>query len=79
MKKLFILFTVLLVLGSSCKKDFLSVDEKNPNNASAVPASFVLPAALNYYFDTYQYSGQLPIRLSMVWLLVYKRRLFTRP
>jgi hypothetical protein len=48
MKKLFILFTVLLVLGSACKKDFLSVDEVNPNNASAVPASFILPAALNY-------------------------------
>jgi len=48
MKKLFILFTVLLVVGSACKKDFLSVDEKNPNNASAVPPSFILPAALNY-------------------------------
>jgi len=47
MKKIFILFTVLLVLGSACKKDFLSVDEKNPNNASSVPASFILPAALN--------------------------------
>jgi hypothetical protein len=48
MKKLIILFTVLLVLGSACKKDFLSVDETNPNNASSVPASFVLPSALNY-------------------------------
>jgi hypothetical protein len=48
MKKLFILLTVLLVLGSSCKKDFLSVNEFNPNRASAVPASFVLPSALNY-------------------------------
>ena len=48
MKKLFILLTVLLVLGNACKKDFLSVDEKNPNSASAVPASFVLPTALNY-------------------------------
>lgn len=38
----------MLVLGSACKKDFLSVDEKNPNNASTVPASFVLPSALNY-------------------------------
>jgi hypothetical protein len=47
MKKLIILLTVLLVLGSACKKDFLSVNEKNPNNASAVPASFILPAALN--------------------------------
>jgi hypothetical protein len=47
MKKLFILLTVLLVLGSSCS-DFLTVNEKNPNSASAVPASLMLPAALNY-------------------------------
>lgn len=47
MKKLLILLTLLLVLGASCKKDFLSVDEFNPNNASAVPANLVLPAALN--------------------------------
>jgi hypothetical protein len=46
MKKLFILLTVMLVVGVSCK-DFLSVDEKNPNQASAVPAYLVLPAALN--------------------------------
>jgi hypothetical protein len=48
MKKLYILLTVLLVLVSACKKDFLSVNETNPNSASAVPASFVLPSALNY-------------------------------
>jgi hypothetical protein len=48
MKKLFILLTVLLVLGSACKKGFLNVDETNPNSASSVPASLVLPAALNY-------------------------------
>jgi hypothetical protein len=47
MKKLLILLTLLLVLGASCKKDFLSVNEFNPNNASAVPANLVLPAALN--------------------------------
>ena len=47
MKKLLILLTVLLVLGTSCKKDFLSVDEFNPNSASSVPANLVLPAALN--------------------------------
>lgn len=46
MKKLIILLSVLLVLGSACKKDFLSVDEKNPNSASAVPANLILPAAL---------------------------------
>ena len=47
MKKLLILLTLLLVLGNSCKKDFLSVDEFNPNSASAVPANLVLPAALS--------------------------------
>jgi len=47
MKKLIILFTVLLALGTSCKNDFLSVDEFNPNSASAVPANLILPAALN--------------------------------
>jgi hypothetical protein len=47
MKKLLILLTVLSVLGASCKKDFLSVNEFNPNSASAVPANLVLPAALN--------------------------------
>jgi len=46
MKKLLILLTVLLVLGSSCS-DFLTVNEVNPNSASNVPASLVLPAALN--------------------------------
>ncbi len=47
MKKLLIILTVLLVLGTSCGKDFLSVNEFNPNSASSVPASLVLPAALN--------------------------------
>ena len=47
MKKLLILLTVLLVLGSACKKSFLTVDETNPNSASAVPPNLVLPAALN--------------------------------
>lgn len=47
MKKLLILLTVLIALGYSCKKDYLSVDEFNPNNASSVPANLVLSAALN--------------------------------
>lgn len=47
MKKLLILLTVLLVLVTSCGKDFLSVNEINPNQASAVPANLILPAALN--------------------------------
>ena len=46
MKKLFILLTVLLLVGVSCK-DFLSVNEKNPNSASSVPVYLILPAALN--------------------------------
>ena len=45
-KLLFILTTILLILGTSCE-DFLSVNEKNPNSASAVPANLILPAALN--------------------------------
>jgi len=48
MKKYFLFIAAILILGSSCKKDFLSVDELNPNNASAVPPSLILPAALNY-------------------------------
>jgi hypothetical protein len=68
MKKLLILFTVLTALGVSCKSDFLSVNEFNPNNASSVPANLVLPAALNntarnftqpdnYNFASFWYGG----------------------
>jgi hypothetical protein len=46
MKKILILLTVLLVLGSSCS-DFLKVNEFNPNSASSVPANLVLTAAIN--------------------------------
>lgn len=46
MKKIIIILTVLLVVGSSCT-DYLGVNEKNPNSASSVPANLVLPAALN--------------------------------
>ena len=46
MKNIFIILSILLVLGSSCS-EFLSVNEKNPNSASAVPANLLLPAALN--------------------------------
>lgn len=52
MKKLSIILAVLLVLGSSCE-DFLSVNEVNPNSASAVPANLMLPAALNATIDIY--------------------------
>ncbi len=46
MKKLLILLTIILLVGSSCE-DFLTVNEFNPNTASAVPTNLVLPAALN--------------------------------
>jgi len=46
MKKLLIFLTILLLVGTSCE-DFLNVNEKNPNTASAVPANLLLPAALN--------------------------------
>ena len=46
MKKILILLTVLLVLGSSCT-DFLTVNEVNPNSASNVPANLLLTAAVN--------------------------------
>jgi hypothetical protein len=52
MKKLYIILAVLLVLGSSCE-DFLTVNEINPNSASAVPANLLLPAALNSTANIY--------------------------
>jgi hypothetical protein len=47
MKKYFIFIAAILLLGSSCKKDFLSVNESNPNTAASVPGNLILPAALN--------------------------------
>lgn len=44
-KKILILLVTLVMFGSSCS-DFLSVNEKNPNNASAVPPKLLLPAVL---------------------------------
>ena len=52
MKKYFIFIAAILLLGSSCKKDFLSVNESNPNTAASVPANLVLPAALNLTAST---------------------------
>jgi hypothetical protein len=46
MKKI-LLYTLILLVGTSCSKDFLTVNEKNPNKASEAPAIMVLPAALN--------------------------------
>lgn len=51
MKNILIIFAAIILLGSSCTKDFLSVDETNPNQASSVPASLVLPAALKVTGD----------------------------
>lgn len=45
-KNIIIISALVLLLGSSCKKDFLSVNEKNPNKPSEVTAKLVLPAAL---------------------------------
>lgn len=45
-KKILILLVSLVIFGSSCS-DFLSVNEKNPNSASAVPPKLLLPAVLN--------------------------------
>lgn len=57
MKKIIFIITVtLLVLGSSCS-EFLSVNEKNPNSASQVPASLILPAALNNTSRIYDTPG----------------------
>ncbi|HVN59063.1 MAG TPA: SusD/RagB family nutrient-binding outer membrane lipoprotein [Bacteroidales bacterium] len=63
MKKLIIILTALLVLGSSCK-DFLNVNVTNPNSASAVPVDLVLPAALNsvaFFYDQPDYTSFAPL------------------
>jgi len=44
-KKILTLLVSLVLFGSSCSK-FLSVNEVNPNSASAVPPKLLLPAAL---------------------------------
>jgi hypothetical protein len=45
-KNIIILLFAALLLGNSCE-EFLSVNEVNPNNASKVPTSLLLPDALN--------------------------------
>lgn len=47
MKKYFLFIAAILILGSSCKKDFLKVNENNPNTAASAPGNLILPAALN--------------------------------
>jgi hypothetical protein len=44
-KNILIILVAVALLGSSCQ-DFLSVDEVNPNTASAVAPKFLLPAAI---------------------------------
>lgn len=46
-KNILIIITGLLVFMSSCSKDFLNVNEKNPNSPSVVDPALVLPAAQN--------------------------------
>jgi len=48
MKKIIIILSaIVLLLGTSACSDFLTVNEKNPNQASEVPPTLILPAALN--------------------------------
>src|SRR5674476_70886 len=47
MKKYFLFIAAILILGSSCKKDFLKVNESNPNTAASAPGTLILPSALN--------------------------------
>jgi hypothetical protein len=63
MKKLLKILTLLLVIGCSCK-DFLTVNEFNPNSASSVPANLILPAALN----TTARNINLPDRLEFIYI-----------
>jgi hypothetical protein len=46
-KNILILITGIMVFMSSCSKDFLDVNEKNPNSPSVVDPKLVLPAAQN--------------------------------
>jgi hypothetical protein len=46
-KNIVILIAGLIVFGTSCSKDFLTVNEVNPNSPSEVPAKLILPSALN--------------------------------
>lgn len=46
-KNIFIIIAGIMVFMSSCSKDFLNVNEKNPNSPSVVDPKLVLPAAEN--------------------------------
>lgn len=65
MKKIIvIIFAGIALLASSCSKDFLSVNEINPNSASSVAPKLMLPAALNQIATTMN----LPRRFEFVYL-----------
>lgn len=66
MKKniLIILIAGLMVFGNSCSKDFLSVNEANPNSPSKVDPKLVLPAAQN----AIAYTMNNPRRFEFVYL-----------
>jgi hypothetical protein len=62
-KYILLILLAIVVLGFSCK-DFLNVDEKNPNNASEVASRLVLPAAIN----NVAYTMNNPRRFEFVYL-----------
>jgi len=63
-KNILILIAGIMLFGNSCSKDFLAVNENNPNSPSAVPASLVLPATLR----NVAYTLHHPRRFDFVYL-----------
>ncbi|NVO19125.1 MAG: SusD/RagB family nutrient-binding outer membrane lipoprotein [Bacteroidetes bacterium] len=63
-KNILIIITGLVLLGTSCSKDFLNVNEKNPNGPSVVASKLILPAAINGVANTMN----LPRRFDFVYL-----------
>ncbi len=54
-KNILIIMTGIMIFLSSCTKDPLTVNEKNPNSPSIVDAKLVLPAAINAVAYTLSY------------------------
>ena len=63
-KNILLILAGIIIFGNSCSKDFLTVNEVNPNNPSKVPASLVLPGALRNVAFTMNY----PRRFDFVYL-----------
>ncbi len=63
-KNILIIIAGILVFMSSCSKDFLNVNEKNPNSPSVVDPKLVLPAAEN----AIAYTMNNPRRFEFVYL-----------